>query len=349
MAGNGYLSKFLVEAGYRNIHALEASNYMANDAFLKNKHITLHAIENIFTIDKILKEVRPNVIVSIAGFHHMLEYDEDIVNVEKSIDKQIKIIDICMKYLDKNGIFIIEDIRDNDMSDLIDNEPEYWSLRSFNKIFKKRDNLFPVDWRKQIKKTKNIEEYSSIVSELLMPPLQKETNPTTRWFHEIVDKETKVGHKDVPVGKKLIERLADSYKVNFAKINTPWIFSNISECESFLKLLWFKELNNDKGKMKAIFEKAEEINGIRRLEGSKKVAFGWNLALLTIQSKEQEPPSLFYRNIIWLLLIIIFVSLFGIALKINTTLDLIVKSISNILVFVAGVSAKEIYDNFKCK
>jgi len=347
MAGNGYLSHFLMEAGYRCIHALEASNHMANDTYLNNKYITPYAIESIFSIGDILKNVRPDVVVSIAGFHHMIEYNGASINIEQSIDKQKQVIDICMKYIKNNGILVIEDIRDKDMDDLIDQEPEFWSAKSFKKIFNK--NLLPANCQKGILKTSDVVEYSNVVSEHLMPPLHQNTNPTVNWFRNVIDKETSVGHKDQPISRKLIEQLNVNYKVNYAKLNTPWIFSNISEFQLFITTFWFVEHKNNTTKLNAIFKKANEVNGVRYLEGTDRVSFGWNLALLTIQSKEQDPPSLFYPNIIALFSSLILISFVGIALKIYTTLHVSIQIVSNVLVFLAGVTAKEIYDKLKRK
>ncbi len=349
MAGNGYLSQFLVKAGYKRIHSLEASNHMANDSYLNDRYIQLHAIESIYSIGDILKSIKPNVVISIAGFHHMLEYNNKGVNADKSIKKQKKVVDICMRNIEKNGMVVIADIRDDDLDDIIDEEPEYWSTRSFNKIYSGKDQLIPIDCRNRILKTKDISEYSKTVTDCLMPPLQIGKNPTTRWFHEVIDKETSVGHKDIPIGRKFIDSLKETYKVNFAKINSPWLFTNIIEFRSFITSFWFTELINNKKKMDGIFQMAESINGIRNLENTERLSFGWNLAILTIQSNEQEVPSLFYPNIVVLLSSIIVVSLAGIVIKANTTIYLLIKIISNVLIFLTGVTAKEIYDKFKRK
>lgn len=347
MAGSGYLTQFLVKAGYKNIHAFEASNHMSNDDYLRQKNITTHAVEDIYSVKDALKELKPIIIVSLAGFHHMLVYETESVSVGKSIDKQKQVIDICMKCIDRNGLLVIADIRSNDLDNISDFEPECWSTASFKKLMGKQ--FLSQSCVNDLVRSKDLADYSTKLTNLLMPTLQRDSNPTIAWFHDVVDKMTTVGHKDLPITKALIELLKADYTVRHSKINTPWVFSNLSQLRSYITSFWFLEHKNNADVLDDIYSKCDAINGIRTLDIIEKVTFGWSLSLSTIQHNDQSPPSLFYPNIIVLLVVLIVVSIFGIILKSSVYLSGPIDMISNILVFIIGVTAKEVYDKIKRK
>jgi hypothetical protein len=346
MSGSGYLTKYLAKCGYKNIHALEASNSMSSNINLDHKYITEHSIKDIFSIEPILMDIKPDIIISLAGFHHLMKYDDkNNIIINESIQKQKKAIDICMKYLNPNGLFILEDIYNIALHDKISIEPIYWNTNSIKKILPKY--LISTNLYKKLLKTKKINNFFSLVRDNFAPPLQKQTNPTNRWFNEVVDCYSTIGHKDVPISELLLNSLEKEYDMKFITFDCPWLFNNLEECKNYIISFWFKEHKDNDEKLSKILDKAKKINGIHTLNNNH-IAFGWSLSLVTIQHKERNKPSFFFKNTIVLFLILIIISLIGNALKLFTVnYSFLIEIISHALVLFIGLTAQEIYTYFK--
>lgn len=346
MSGSGYLSKFLSHNGYKKIYAIEASNFMSCDSVDGYKNISLVSIPDINSIPDTIKKINPDIIVSLASFHHMIVYEGDAPNLNESIKKQEKIIDSCMHEMNKNSILIIVDIYNDDIFNIKLDEPNYWSTNTFRKIVKPFKEYGFV---KDIVSTKSIKEFSDKLKKI-MP--NNANNPSHDWFHKVVDIKSTIGHKDVPISKELLESIQKKYELHSVLINTPWVFRNENEMSECISWFWFSEHINNDSAIEDVIDKLKNINGVKEVpvnEYSKLVFVGWKLLLSTVTNIKCDQPKYIYKNINILLLLTISFIVVGVFLKLNLNEPQYIGYIYNILSFMIGLIFKEFYDNFKNK
>lgn len=315
MSGSGYLSNFLKQAGYNNIHAIEACNEMSSNSEIY-KRVTLHSISSINDVNKILKDIQPDIIVSLASFHHLIVRNADsLINYEKSINLQNQLISICVKHLGKEGIMLIADIFDDSLLSLVDTFPDnkYWSKRDFKKIID-RSFIHP-DIKTKISSSTSIDKYSSLLNGFI-PNLLNQQNPTINWFRNVVNKRSTIGHDDIAISQSLVEKISTKYNITADIYYCPWVFENEKQFESFL---WYKFdfVNNEKtlitiDEMKTLAKNEAGINQYQ----DKEIYFGWALSILTIRDNSAKDVVYSKRIVLFQLIILIpFLIFYGVATK----------------------------------
>lgn len=283
MSGDGYLTKYLYKMGFRNIHAFEACNEMSfNSENYNVPEVRLHPIPDILEIEKILCNLNPKIIISLASFHHLIITDNqpsNSINTIESLNLQQKVIDLSMRYLDEDGLFLIADIYNNASStDEFITDIPFWSTDESYKLLDKaiHDNDIEL-----IKKSTNQANLSSIIDDKLTNFSYKR-NPSINWFRQVVKKETTIGHDDFAISKDLIEYIKSKHTYKYNTFACPWIFDNQELLKNFiLNKFGFVLDNGSKISDEDVLKKANEINGITSIKDGKAL-FGWNLSVLLL-------------------------------------------------------------------
>lgn len=325
MSGNGFLSHQLKKAGFINLHAIEACNEMSSNSDDYNG-ILLHPISKIKEINRILKDIQPNVVVSLASFHHLIVRDqENIINTNMSLKLQSDVISICIKHLEKNGILILVDIFDDSLVYDADYYPDnrLWSKKSLTKTINR--SFIHKDIKFLINESKGLDTYSDTLKNT-MPNFENTLNPTINWFRNVVNKKTTLGHDDMAISLNLIEFLNTKYKITIDTFYCPWVFDNLSQLENFI---WYKFgfVNNetDLTSVNEIIDLAKNEVGINQYQ-DKEFYFGWSLCMLTVQDKNSTYKTFSKRiTAIQTIALIIILVLYGIPKKLmfysNDTID----------------------------
>ncbi|NPD48103.1 hypothetical protein [Lentimicrobium sp. S6] len=287
MSGDGYLTKYLHKAGFRNIHSFEACNEMSfNSENYNNSGIKLYSIPEILEIEKIICNLKPQIVISLASFHHLIIHDKQEpkkVNTIESLNLQEKVIDICMRNLDDNGLLLITDIYDNveSIEEYITSIP-FWNTFDSSKLLYNTLNETEIS---TIKKSKNQSNFNSIIDEKFTK-YSFRRNPSINWFRQIVDKQTSIGHSDFAINRSLIEYIKSNYIYRFSTFACPWVFDNKGHLKNFLlNKFGFSIDDNSIISDNEVLKEADAINGITDIQNNR-VLFGWNLSM-TILSKTE--------------------------------------------------------------
>jgi predicted rRNA methylase YqxC with S4 and FtsJ domains len=313
MSGNGYLSNYLVQTGFKKIHAIEACNEMSENSD-NYKNVELHPISNITETNSVLKEVAPDIIVSLASFHHLIVRNEDkTINHQSSVQLQSELISICVKNLSKDGILIIADLFDDSLLNVVDTYPDnkYWAKNAFKKII--NGSFINQEVKIKINNSKSLDSYSKNLKNII-PNLSNQKNPSLNWFRNIVDKKTTLGHDDVALSKDLLVELSTKFSITADTFYCPWIFENENQLKTFL---WYKFgfVNNETEltKQEEIIPLATSEVGINQHQ-DKEYYFGWALSILTVRDKASKENSyskrLYLFQVVLLILIVFFYGIF---------------------------------------
>lgn len=336
MSGNGYLSNFLVQSGFKKTYAIEACNEMSANSN-NYKSVELRPIADINETNKVLKEIKPDIIVSLASFHHLIVRNSDnSIDNSRSIEFQSQLIKICVKNLNNNGILIIADLFDDSLQKSIDiyKDNKYWAKNAFKKIIDL--SFINQDIKTKINASNSLDNYSNNLKDII-PNLSNHKNPSLRWFKNVVDKKTTIGHDDVALSKELIDTISIDFNTTADTFYCPWVFENENQ---LLNFLWYKFgfVNNETEciKQDEILPLARQEVGINQHQ-DKEYYFGWALGLLTIRDKSSKSSSYSKRAYFTLLVILIIILLaYSIPKKYyflqNDTLDKIIFMIIGILV-----------------
>ncbi len=106
-----------------------------------NKNVHLHPIPIISDIKNLLNEINPDIIVSLASFHHLIISDESgKVDQDKSIYFQKEIIDICIENSRNCKLFLIIDLFEFDLCNNTNYRGipnDYWNTVHSSKLLRK--------------------------------------------------------------------------------------------------------------------------------------------------------------------------------------------------------------------
>lgn len=137
MSGNGILSYNLLRNGFSKIYSIECSNKLTEDNYIYNyEGINLLKCNKIEESFEFLNKIKPTIICSVAGFHHLLVHnDNKSILRPDSILYQKGIISELFNALSGNGVIFIEDLYESNILDKV--HLENWSLKWFRKIVDK--------------------------------------------------------------------------------------------------------------------------------------------------------------------------------------------------------------------
>lgn len=282
MAGNGYLSSLLYDNGFYNITSIEACNQMSFDAEIFKK-ITLYPIPDITVAPHIIRSINPNVIISVASFHHLIEYsNEGNISVNKSIKFQEEVICNCMEAMNDLGIMIIADLSDisgNIKVKKID-DLDIWGESTITDM-----TIYDSDisrWLTKSDDKKGMEWYKNAVNRNYY--VDDNCNFSLKWFRDIVNTNTKIGHDDIALSNTLIESVSKSHEVFYEKYACPWVFDSLELLKKFIfKKFGFNVNEQNAISMEDCFSFAQQLGGINEQRDT--ATFGWDLGLVVIKKK----------------------------------------------------------------
>lgn len=235
-----------------------------------------------------LDDVKPDVIVTLASFHHLLIYNSDNqVNTDASINMQSNVVDICMRALPDQGILLIADLIETGVTET----PLELFKSSMAVVARDLVKLgLDKDLGKLLGESNSLHGASSLLHRELGT---KSGNSSLSWFREIVEHKTAIGHKDIAVSPNFLQRVA-SYRPVVTKYTCPWVFKEKTQLDEFVyKKFAFgitMEHNSILTKEEAVLLANEHL-GIRNNHGV--YALGWNLGIVLLGkrdpfSKDQE-------------------------------------------------------------
>lgn len=277
MAGNGYLSSHLSDIGFSNVTAIEACDDMMPPAGV-DRNFTTRNIETIDNIGHILSQIEPNIVVSLAGFHHLIRKKGNRVDRTSSIIWQYKTIELVMSNIPDDGKLVITDLSEPGAFSEVDNIPGgLWSKKGFEESMRELGVSPSI-----ISERNKLQDLSKHVSEKCNSLSEK---PSLDWFRRCVDRESDVGHDDVALSKHLIDLISMSPYNLYADYSfVPWLFDSISELEFYVvnKFGFNIEKTPTKKDKENIIERCKQLAGISQIDGKK--AFGWKLGFVCISN-----------------------------------------------------------------
>jgi hypothetical protein len=285
MAGTGVVSDYLRAAGFGAVHSIEACHEMlpASD----RARVNLNEIRTLADAQPIVRRIKPAVIVSLAGFHHLIEYDGKTVNRFRSVLSQAKVIEDFLPLLAEHGVFLIVDIVEPTAAGNGLQEMEFWDGSVFRAA-----TVLPDVVKTSLMQTHSMAEYERIV-ETVFPDSNE--NPTLRWFREVVDPGTVLGHDDIALSDELLGILRMHHSLLWARFRCPWIFENEDQLKFFLarKFGFMVDRKTAELDFNDLVQKAKTYSGIHGLDNGR-LAFGWNLAALAIPRGQEGSSSRAY-------------------------------------------------------
>ncbi len=294
MAGSGYLARHLHKIGFREIHAAEACAEMLPSPTTRVEDgITLHKVDGTDGLSSLINKLQPSIVVSLAGFHHLIVYDGRNVDRFQSVLWQYQLIHKWVCCLPRNAIVLIVDIAETGAASELNLQPiETWDASVFSKLIS-----LPKVLLEATKNTNNISEYNRVLKQLF--PEAKE-NPSVSWFREVVNKETKIGHDDIALSHELLILLSLHHSIHWTTFYCPWLFSSMENLKFYLvhKFGFNIGYKIDKQREKLLANSASNIVGIKKMD-SGNIAMGWNLSALIIEGSHEKTieSALFECNI----------------------------------------------------
>lgn len=307
MSGTGFLSENLYKLGYTDIHAVEFCEEMYKDTNMKAQ---LHFMSSFDHLAGVLDNVKPDVIVTLASFHHLLVYNSDNqVNLGASINMQSDVVDICMRALPDQGILLIADLIEAGVT-----ETPLELFKSPMAVVAK--DLVKLGLEKNLGDLLGLSNSLHGASSLLHRELgTKSGNASLNWFRKIVDTKTDIGHKDIAVSPDFLQRVAN-YRPVVTKYTCPWVFKEKSQLDEFVyKKFAFgvaKEHVQVLTKEEAV-SLANEYLGIRNSHGI--YALGWNLGIVLLGKRDPFSKGQELNILIASLLVILIILATAIGLR----------------------------------
>ena len=300
MSGSGFLAENLHKAGFHNLHAVEFCGAMCEDAPIYAEKVRLHRIKDFSHLHSYLESIVPDVIISLASFHHLLRYaNSNIVDPIGSRKLQKSVIDICMQSLPQSGLVVIADLIEEDVPETI--FPD--GMRSMRQTMNDLVTLgVPQAIIGPLRKCRTIQGTSSTVAREYAA---KVGSVSLDWFRNHVAQKTSVGHKDAAISLELCDLIA-SYKPCVAKYSCPWMFDSADERNAFVhfKFGFALDANTERYMTPAaVGTAAETVLGLKNVQGNS--FLGWNLGIVAIWRSNPFDSSRRYQRLVSSLSILI--------------------------------------------
>lgn len=289
LCGGGFLTEGF-RGCFRQLYGIDVSQNMLR-AFPRCANIT--AIKAALEEQPdILKKVKPNVIISLAGLHHIYEINNGKVELGPSADLQQQLVLAWANCLAPSGIMIIADVTDPTLPApfLQDNI----NCQILNRTLAKRADFLFGSLRQSLDfpentisfPAANLGQYVRSVCEFTQ--CREQTSPGA-WFRNIVTEQGLYGHADHflnPVS--LIKSLQkNGFQAEYYEMPTPWLFPSQEDFIYFFyekfafgpPSLSFSDIPQTTQKM--IVNKAEEFLGVHYFSNGG-VSVGWRLGYYRI-------------------------------------------------------------------
>lgn len=254
MSGTGYLTSFL-RRQFQDVVSVEACSAM--DAYSDIKAIP---VSDAAQIPSVLRDLQPVHCVSLASFHHLLAE-----RPAQAVQLQLDLVTESFNAVAGLKSFLVVDVEDS-FRPLEHNDQLPWS-----------DKGVPAEHFFGVELGAKVSEYSLEVQERF---LVKEPDPC-RWFRDVVDPNSLVGHTDCFLNSSLLDGLGSIDEIDFActKIPTPWVFPDMERLRAFI---WDKFVfQSDYISVDEVVAAAHKHLGIKVLKNGS-VALGWQLAFILV-------------------------------------------------------------------
>lgn len=284
MSGSGFLSEKLYSFGFTRIVAFEACNQMSFGSPIYNK-VELKACPDIEQALQKISELEPHAVISLASFHHLIEYDSfGKVDTAKSNKLQIRVLESCFRSLREGGCIMICDLAELSFP-CKKEETAYKNWVNHNSIVKDYfSNYFSV-LKGKLDLTSTYGSLTNSIKQVFALNCEGKRY-SLDWFREVVDKETTLGHKDASLSKSTLEFSNDVHDSGFNLISgvfpCPWLFDSRMQLEDFIYSKFGFKLNTGNLKIESsqvmkIAEKRSMIGNINSL-----YYFKWELGYLSM-------------------------------------------------------------------
>jgi hypothetical protein len=226
MAGSGVLTRALHACGFSSVVPIEACGEMRPDDSNELGYLNGQAFQRLKAT---LAHEEPDIIVSLAGFHHLLQYAGTTPDKAASVAYQLDVIDTCMSSLNPGGYLLIVDITEvTNLASLNMSPIKAWAECPLGD-----GHLFSSDELKHLSSAKSLKQFSQKV-EKIFGQIKKDC--PVQWFRRIVDTRTTLGHKDCAISDPLLRVLSLQYpdSVQASLFCCPWIFGDLNQAEEFV-------------------------------------------------------------------------------------------------------------------
>lgn len=294
MAGTGLLSVALKAAGFEKTKAAEACVEMLPDGSPGVEFVDTRTFANIRGV---LAEIRPQVIVSLAGFHHLIERTGKSIDRLRSVATQASLVSACVDALVPGGILLVADIAEEyDISRISINKISDWDGRAFSFLICGDDEL-----RSALIATSSMSEYEEALSQRFG---KLSLSGTLDWFREFVDPNTAVGHDDVAICGPLLQLLAWKYgdALRVARFRCPWVFDDERQAIEFVKQKFGFYVDRPAGEVKEeiILKAMKDYLDVGKNNGSHR-NLAWSLGAFIVESRRSQLNASFMPSITFLL------------------------------------------------
>ncbi len=343
MAGTGVLSVALKAAGFEKTKAIEACAEMLPDGSSGVEFVDGRSFANIRGA---LEELRPQVIVSLAGFHHLIERTGMRVDRLRSVATQAMLAGACVDALVPGGLVLVVDIaEDDDFGQLGIHSLNDWDGYAFKSLKCGGNEL-----RDDLIATTTIVEYEAALKARFG---ELSLDGTLKWFREFVDPETTVGHDDVAISVPLLQLLRWRYgdALRVARFRCPWVFETETQATQFVlqKFGFYVDRRAVEVKADSVVEGMKRYLAFRGSD-EKPCALAWSLGAWMVKAPESGSAASLVPTMTVLLLI--FSAIMLVRTGVNATIgaDTGVDTVlSSSMWLVVGITAGMLVDVVKGK
>ena len=312
MAGNGYLTKKLYEAGFTNIVAIEACNQMSFGSSIFEE-IQLYPIPSIDVVPAILKSLNPHAVVSLASFHHLIVEEPDgVIEPMKSKKLQYDFICECYESVPNYLLMVIADLSEHDVNGL----PFKETIEAKNTNMKLLKKWLPdLDLGKELSCINTLSDYVRVVENKTYS--KKDSKFAVEWFRNIVNNKTTIGHLDMAISQELIDRLSSKFRVTYNLFPCPWIFESLEQLKQYIYKKFAFSLEPNQISPDEVLEIAKQQSAVFKQRDT--FSFDWSLGLITIEKKKhkQKFRDSAIENINFMLVSIVIMMTFLIVAKLG--------------------------------
>ena len=279
MSGDGFLSRALFKFGYKNLHAIESCNEMSFGSPAYNE-VPLISPPNVQEALRAIGPLNPHVVVSLASFHHLIEYNvSGEVNLKKSAEIQKNVIEGVINNAPNLAAFVCCDLFQDEIESQNEDSIEV-TRGAFS--FALNYQSGPLLGLMQPRRSETLADWSKRVSEKSLG--NAESNPALHWFRNAVDGHTSIGHKDAALSVELVSflRQIPNCDICLGRFSCPWVFTSKDELVSFVHRKFGYsldfELKSNRAELDRLLDRHAHIT-----ERDGRVYFDWALSALVVE------------------------------------------------------------------
>lgn len=280
MAGSGVLTRALRACGFGHVVPIEACGEMRPDDSSELGYLNGQAFQHLKAT---LAHEEPDIIVSLAGFHHLLQYAGTTPDKAASIAYQLDVTDTCVSALSPGGYLLIVDITEVTNLPGLNVSP----IKAWANCFQWECRVLRDDEQQKLAGSKSMAQFSKRVEDIFG---HVRRDWPVQWFRRVVDTSTTLGHNDCAISEPLLRILALQYPENLqaSSLACPWLFASSKAAEDFVlhKFGFFVERETALDQEKIRAEMANHL-GVESKD-SGRVALDWALCGLAIRHDKTD-------------------------------------------------------------